>query len=156
MSRWSEFELAAPEFAAAGRRLLVGADGIAIGFLATAASPARPHIAPVCPVFGPEALYLSAAAGSPKARDLRENGGFALHAFLGANDEEFQLAGRAAEVLDADERRTVHAAIPFPAYKEDDPLFRLDPARALWVYWERVGTPETRAVRRRWPALRLR
>ena len=33
---WAEFEQAAPEQAAAGRRLLVGADGVAIGFLATA------------------------------------------------------------------------------------------------------------------------
>jgi hypothetical protein len=75
-----------------------------------------------------------------------------LHAFLGANDEEFQVAGRAAEVLDETQRSAVHAAIPFAAFQRADPVFRLDVERALWVYWERVGQPDTRAVRRRWTA----
>ncbi len=73
-----------------------------------------------------------------------------LHAFLGADDEELQLAGRAEEVRTAEERAAVHAAIPFPAFDTADPVFRLSIERALWVYWERAGQPDTRAVRRRW------
>ena len=38
MSSWADFERAASEFAAAGRRLLVGSDGTAIAFLATVAA----------------------------------------------------------------------------------------------------------------------
>lgn len=150
MASWAELERAAPGIAASGRRLLVGADGVAIGFLATADAAGRPHIAPVCPIFCGEELYLSAAARSPKVRDLRSNGRFVLHAFLGESDEELQLAGRATEAHEPAERAAVHAAIPFPAFHKEDPIFRLAFERALWVYWENAGRPDTRAVRRRW------
>lgn len=149
---WTAFERAAPDFAAAGRRLLVGDDGVAIAFLATASSSGRPRQAPVCPIFCGDSLYLSAGARTPKVRDLRGAGGFSLHAFLGANDEEFQLQGSASEVHDTTERAAVHAAIPFPAFEAADPIFRLDCERVVWVYWERVGQPDTHAVRKRWVA----
>lgn len=145
------FAAAVPEFAAAARRLFVGADGVAIGFLATVSASARPHLAPVCPVFCGDELYLVAAAHSPKASDLRANGAFVLHAFLGANDEELQLAGRAHEVEEPAERAAVHAAIPFASFQRSDPIFRLGLERALWVHWECPGQPDTKAVRRRWP-----
>ena len=32
-----------------------------------------------------------------------------------------------------------------------DPIFRLAVERALWVYWECVGQPDTKPIRRRWP-----
>ena len=38
MRDWAAFEALAPDFAAAARRLLTGADGVAIGFLATVGS----------------------------------------------------------------------------------------------------------------------
>jgi hypothetical protein len=152
MPSWSAFESAAPDFGAAGRRLLVGADGVAIGFLASVSAAGRLHLAPVCPIFCGGDLYVSAGAHTPKASDLRETRSYVLHAFLGANDEEFQLAGRAGDVTEAAERAAVHAAIPFPAFSRSDPIFRLAIERALWVYWERAGQPDTVAVRRRWPA----
>jgi hypothetical protein len=148
---FAAFAAAAPDFASAARRLFVGADGVAIGFLATASAAARPHLAPVCPVFCGDELYLVAVAHSPKAVDLRENGAYVLHAFVGANDEELQLAGCAREVESAEERAAVHAAIPFASFGRSDPIFRLPIERALWVYWERAGQPDTKAVRRRWP-----
>jgi ribosomal protein S18 acetylase RimI-like enzyme len=150
VASWAELERDAPDFAHAGRRLLVGADGVAIGFLATVGARGGVHLAPVCPIFCGAQLYLSAGSRTPKARDLRAGGRYALHAFLGASDEEFQLAGEAHEVEAADERAAVHAAIPFAAFQPTDPLFRLSVERALWVSWERVGQPDTRAVRRRW------
>jgi len=150
MASWAEFERAAPELAAAGRRLLVGDDGVAIAFLATSGSRG-PQLGPVCPIFCGDDLYLSASARTPKVGDLRGDGRYALHAFLGANDEELQVAGRAREVTAEKARAAVHEAIPFPAFQRDDPIFRFDIERALWVYWERVGQPDTRAVRRRWP-----
>ncbi len=155
MGSWAEFEAAEPGFAAAGRRLLVGSDGVAIGFLASVSARSVPHLAPVCPIFAGPQLCVSAGAHTPKAEDLRATGGYVLHAFLAANDEEFQIAGRATEVLDAAERAAVHQAIPFAAFKREDPIFRLSVDRALWVYWERVGQPDTKAVRRRWRPLQL-
>jgi hypothetical protein len=152
VASFAEFESSAPDFAAAARRLFVGSDGVAIGFLASVSARGVPHVSPVCPIFAGEQLYVSAGAPTPKTRDLRDTGAFVLHAFLAANDEEFQLAGHALEVRDPAERSAVHAAIPFAAFKTDDPIFRLSIERALWVYWERVGQPDTKAVRRRWPS----
>lgn len=150
MANWAAFEAAAPDFAAAARRLLVGADGVAIGFLATVSRQARPHLSPVCPIFCGDELYLSAGAHTGKVTDLRANGAYVLHAFLGANDEELQIAGQATEVLSEPERTAVHAAIRFASFNRSDPIFRFTIERALWVYWERVGQPDTRAIRKRW------
>jgi hypothetical protein len=152
LANWTVFEREAPEFAAAGRRLMVGDDGVAIAFLATSSSEGQARQAPVCPIFCGDWLYLSASGGSPKVRDLREGGRFSLHAFLGENDEEFQLQGSAVEVEGEVERAAVHAAIAFPAFEANDPIFRLEFERAVWVYWEKVGQPDTRAVRKRWVA----
>jgi len=151
MASFSEFEAIAPEFAAAARRLMIAADGVAIAFLATVARDGRPHLSPVCPIFCDADLYLSAGIHTPKASDL-QGGHFVLHAFLAANDEEFQLAGRACLVDAEAERAAVHGAIPFKAFGRDDPIFRFSIERALWVYWERVGQPDTKPVRRRWKA----
>lgn len=145
-----DFEAAAPDFAAAGRRLLGGADGLPIGFLASADAGSKPHLSPVCPIFAGRGLYLSAKGGSPKAGDLRANGRFSLHAFLGADDEEFQILGRAREVTEPREREQVHQAIRFGAFDRSDPVFELAVERALWVAWENVGQPDTRPIRRRW------
>ncbi len=152
MTSWSELERAAPDIAAAGRRLLVGADGVAIGFLATVGAAGAPRIAPVCPIFCGDDLFLGAGARTPKVGDLRRSGAFALHALLAANDEEFQVSGTAVEIVEPEERRAVHEAIPFAASRKQDPIFRLGLERALWVHWERVGQPDTKAVRRRWRA----
>ncbi len=153
MNSWAAFSEAAPHLAEAGKRLLVGEDGVAIAFLGTAQASGALHLAPVCPIFCGQGLYLSAAAHSPKVRDLRRDGRYALHAFLGENDEEFQLRGQARETVDPGERARVHEAIPFPSFDPEDPIFEFGIETVLWAHWERVGQPDTRAVRRRWPPL---
>jgi hypothetical protein len=152
MARWAEFASDAPAIASAGARRLVGADGIAIGFLATVSARGGPRLAPVCPIFCGDELYVSTASRSPKVEDLRRRRQYALHAFLGENDEEFQMSGRAIEVTEDAERAAVHAAIPFRSFSAADPLFRLAIDRVVWVYWERVGEPDTYAMRRSWRA----
>lgn len=152
MPSWSGFARDAPDFAAAAERLLRGDDGLPIAFLATATRGGVPHLGPVCPIFCGDQLYLCAGAKTPKARDLRAGGAFSLHAFLGESDEEFQLRGSAEGVHDSAERRAVHEAIPFASFDPHDPIFRFSIEHALWVFWERVGQPDTKAVRRRWSA----
>ncbi len=151
MSTWARFRLDCPKLEEAGRRLLIGEDGVAIAFLATSNAAGIPHLSPVCPIFTHDALYLSAASQSPKVRDLRSNGEFALHAFLGESDEEFQVSGRAEETTDPSERAAVHDAILFPSFDRAHPIFRLSIDRALWVHWERAGQPDMKAIRERWP-----
>ena len=150
MASWVEFERLAPDFAEAARRLLIGSDEVAIAFLATVTKANAPRLAPVCPIFCGDDVYLSAGARTPKVRDLRAKKAYAIHAFLGKNDEELQFSGASSEVTDARERAAVHEAIAFAAFDKRDPIFRLVVERALWVYWERVGQPNTKAIRKRW------
>jgi hypothetical protein len=151
-SSWSDFSASAGDLGAAARRLLVGADGVAFAFFATADRSAQPHLSPVCPVFCGDHVYVVAPAHTPKVGDLRANPAFVLHAMPGANDEELQVAGSAREVSDPSERSAVHDAIPFPSFGRADPIFRLRIERALWVRWERPGQPDTHPVRTRWRA----
>ncbi|MEJ2132466.1 MAG: pyridoxamine 5'-phosphate oxidase, partial [Gammaproteobacteria bacterium] len=95
MISWQAFTQQAPRFAEAGARLFDhGGNGISIGFLATVTATAKPRLAPVCPIFFEQGIYLSVGAPTPKRADLKERGDYVLHTFLGTNDEEFQIAGR--------------------------------------------------------------
>jgi len=147
---WAEFVASDMAFAEAGARLLVGADGIALAWLATEGERG-PHLGPVCPVFSRGRVFLLASNATPKVADLRANGRYALHAPLGEEDEEFQFSGTATEILDAEARASVHADVPFPAWNADDPIFELRVGRALHVNWRAFGTPEAERIVRRWP-----
>jgi len=149
---WHELERAAPDFAAAGIRLLAQGDGAPIGFLATAHRAL--HLAPVCPIFCDGAIYLSVGATTPKRRDLDRDGRYVLHAFLAPRDEEFRIAGRATLVADGGDRVCVQDAIRFGAFGRDDPIYRLGIDRVMWGYWENAGKPGTRPIRRLFPERR--
>ena len=148
---WAEFVASDMAFAEAGARLLFGAEGAAVAYLATADAEGTPHVGPVCPVFSRGRLYLVAAGGTPKVQDLRTGGAFALHAPLGERDEEFQLGGRAREVVDQSERAAVQADIPFPSWNPADPIFELRVGRALHVVWEGHGEAAMQRLSKRWP-----
>lgn len=148
---WAKFEASAPDLAAAGRRLLVGADGVAMAFLASAGT-SGPHLSPICPIFAGDGLYLCAVETTPKVQDLRECPRYSLHAFLGNADEEFQVQGSVSEVVNSNERFAVHEAIPFQSFDPKDPIFVLGLSRAIWVQWQNPGQPDTRPIRRSWVA----
>jgi hypothetical protein len=150
MTSWSDFASARPAFAEAGARLF---RQYGVALLATVADDGSPRMAPVCPVLSGDHLYLIVAAATPKARHLRRDSGYALHAFLGANDEEFQVRGDAVLVESEEERSQVHRAAAF-SFKREDPIFRLSVEHSLWCHWERVGQPDTKAIRQRWSAQR--
>ena len=131
---------------------MLGADEVAIGFLATARRGGQPHLAPVCPIFADGRLYVSVPPATPKCRDLAETGHYVLHAFLGPDDEEFAITGHAVEVHDPDERAAVHTAMRFGSFHRHHPVFGLDIAACHWVRWDDVGTSTTRRHIRRWRA----
>lgn len=78
MRTWGEFEAAAPELAAAGRRLIhIRGDGEA--FLATVRDGQEPRIHPINVGIIGEHLYAFIIARSPKRVDLEADGRYALH-----------------------------------------------------------------------------
>ena len=149
-SSWAEFERSAAEFGAAGRRRLIGSDGVAIGFLASVSPRGGLHVSPV--------FRSSAETRSTSALErTREGRGPPRDAHLRParvpqrNDEEFQVAGSATEVADEPERAAVHAAIPSRRSSARIDLPSRRRARVLGVLGER-GSPDTKPIARRWPA----
>ena len=149
MSTWSELEKEAPAIADAGRRLLPE-----VAFLATVSSSGRPRVHPVCPAIAQGRLWVFVMSGSPKRRDLDDNGWFALHALPGPEDEEFYVAGTARRVDDSAAREAALAAMPYEDADERHLLYEFPPDRALWTTWENFQKPGMRPVHRVWRARR--
>ena len=146
--RWSEFYRAAPDIAAMGRRLLYRPDRGEVAILATVDRRGAPRVAPVCPVFNEAGLYVLASAGTPKVPQLTRDPRYALHAQVGADDLEFQIAGRARLLTSAAERAEVLDAVPFDSFDPEDPIFELLIRSGIAVTWPAPDSP----VRLRWAA----
>jgi hypothetical protein len=125
---WPEFADARPDLAQPGRALLYQF-GVGLGFLATTRPDGGPRLHPMCPIVGPAGLY-ACIVPSPKARDLRRDGRYALHSFpCEDNEDAFVCHGRVQTESDPDVRAVLGATfvseradigVPFPA--DDDLL----------------------------------
>ncbi len=148
MATWQTFEQSAPPLAAAGKRLLYHPEHGEVGIFATLDAGGAPRLAPLCPIFTATGIYILVAATTPKRRHLDADPRYALHAQVGASDEEFQIRGLARPVHEADERTRVLDAVTYDSFERRDPIFELDVQHALWVTWEEPGAP----VRHAWTA----
>jgi hypothetical protein len=139
MLHWPEFRSTAPEIATIGEKLLYNPKAGEVAIIATVDHQQKPWVAPFCPIFTEQGMYLLAGAHTPKARHLLVNSAYSLHALLGADDLEFQVAGMARSVTMERERSAVISAVPFPSFDATDPIFELQIARALTVTWPEPG-----------------
>ncbi len=128
MATWGEFERAAPQLAAFGAERLLKPPA----YLATVRADGTPRVHPVTPIIGDGRLFVFMEPTSPKGRDLRARGSFALH--NGVPDTmghggEFFIRGHATLVEDDELRRAAIAAASYePA--ERYVLFELDVTEA--------------------------
>jgi pyridoxamine 5'-phosphate oxidase-like protein len=116
MARWAAFAVEAPALAAFGEERLRAAPA----YLATVRADGSPRVHPVTPIFGAGGLFLFMEPTSPKGRDLRERGSFAMHNGVPDMDGtggEFWIAGHGDPVEDATVRAAVAEAA---AYVPDD------------------------------------
>jgi len=138
--RWSEFALAAPALAAFGADRL----GRPPAYLATAAADGGVRVHPVTPVLTDDGLYVFMEPTSPKGRDLRERGRFALHNGVPDTDGsggEFAVRGEGHPVDDPAVRAAAVAAAPYePADRYV--LYELLVASARAVSYGDVPLPE--------------
>ncbi|MGH8959331.1 MAG: pyridoxamine 5'-phosphate oxidase family protein [Acidimicrobiia bacterium] len=96
---WGEFAQREPELAGFGADRLTAAPA----YLATVRRSGAPRVRPVTPIFTSTGLFLFMEPTSPKGRDLRERGWFALHNGVPDNagsGGEFCVEGRALSVDD--------------------------------------------------------
>jgi hypothetical protein len=153
LATWGQFASAAPELADKGRRLLYRTGG-GEALLATVRADAAPRIHPIAVAVVGEGLY-GFILPSPKLRDLREDGRFALHAYPDAErPHEFQLRGRVRLVDEAtratlapDWSFTVGSAPAFEFLIEDAVLGERDSRDdwpPLYTAWSATPSPVPR------------
>lgn len=98
---WGEFSKQEPELAKFGAERLTAAPA----YLATVRRSGAPRVNPVTPIFTAVGLFLFMEPTSPKGRDLRERGWFALHNGVPDNagsGGEFHVWGHGLAVDDLD------------------------------------------------------
>lgn len=154
MTSWADLERDAPELAVAGQRLLEDAPGVpGVAFLATVNASGRPRMHPFIPAIVNGALW-AFVIESPKQRDLErasaggaseQRGQFAIHARLGADDEQFLVSGLARRVDDLDARRQIAASMPYDDIDAGHILYRFEIDRALWTTWATPTSPTHRS-----------
>lgn len=121
MATWAEFATAAPAIASAGRRLIYRTEtGRAL--LASIRGSELPRIHPISVAVAADRLVAFIIVDSPKARDLAEDGRYALHAHQDPDvPHEFLIRGRARPIDD----ETTRAGIAEAWYFEVDETYRL-------------------------------
>lgn len=129
MKTWNQFAALRPDLAEPGRALLYQV-GVGLGYLATTRSDGAPRVHPMCPVMTDAGLF-AFIVPSPKQRDLRRDGRYALHSFPREDDEDaFYCAGKASLVEDRGLRSELgavfvaeRAQFEVPEPSEEDLLF---------------------------------
>ena len=134
--------------AAQGRSLLYQ-HGVGLAFLATVRLDGRPRVHPMCPLLTEDGGLFAFIVPSPKQRDLKRSGAYALHSFPSpTNEDGFHLTGQAAMVSDADRRDDL--ANQFVSEREalgvvppslDDALFEFDIDSCLLTLTRGHGDP---------------
>ena len=139
--RWSDYEAAMPDMAAAGRTLLY-THGLGLGYLATIRPNGGPRLHPFCPILAVGGLWGFINHTSPKGRDLLRDGRYAIHAFPnGRNDDEFTVDGRAVACDDEATAGAVRAAYGATYQTPDDEtLFEFRIERALLSVYDEKST----------------
>jgi Pyridoxamine 5'-phosphate oxidase len=102
-SSWGVFRAGHPSLAAFGAERLGGPPA----YLATVRPNGTPRVHPVTPIIGADHLFLFMEPNSPKGRDLREQGSYALHSAvpdMQGTGGEFKVSGIATLVEDEDLR----------------------------------------------------
>jgi hypothetical protein len=113
---WGDFKTQAPDLAAFG----AGRLAVPPAYLATLRVGGLPRVHPVTPIIGLTRIFVFMEPTSPKGRDLRERGWYALH--NGVPDTfgtggEFFISGQAILINDAEVRAS---AVEAAMYQPDD------------------------------------
>jgi hypothetical protein len=144
---WRDFKVQQPDFAQQGAELLYHF-GVGLAFLGTVRRDGGPRLHPICPLVTEEGLY-AFIVPSPKLRDLRRDGRYAMHSYpLEDNEDAFYLSGAASQVTEpavrdrlgrqfADERSD--QAIPAPG--DEQHLFEFGVHMAMLTRTTGHGDP---------------
>ena len=143
---WKDLENAQPELAAFGIERF---QQFGVAYLATVRADGSPRVHPVTPIVGQGRLFLFMEPTSPKGRDLRRDGRYAMHCSVSnssGESGEFYISGRATFV---DDPATRELAVALASYTpaERYVLYELDVESAVSIVYTDDG-----AVRQQWKA----
>lgn len=146
---WKEFEKNSPELASLGHEKL----NRKITYLAILSKGGSPRIHPVTPFIGNGMLFIFTQPLSPKIRDLRRDGRYALHCSVGGEGPliEFLVSGSAEEVSDPFVRTQAESIAASPVVIDSYVLFEFKVERVLVVEYDEDRKP----VVRRWRGMKI-
>jgi hypothetical protein len=142
MATWEEFTVAAPELAAAARKLMEAHTHLTI---ATVRRDGAPRISGIEAQFLGDDLWFGSMPGALKARDLQRDPRFALHSGTGDASDwhgDAKVAGRAEEITDAERMKDIFEAMGHPQSGPSH-LFRVELSEVSTV---RLGEPADHLV----------
>ena len=143
---WRMYEKEAPEMA----NLSYDKLNRRIVYLAFLKNDGAPHLNPVTPFIGNGMLFMFTEPTSPKIRDIRRDGRYAMHCAMerGSPLEEVLVSGTAVEIKDSVLRMHAEQIAGSPVITEEYVLFEFLLQRSLIVHYN----SEKRKVIRRWKA----
>lgn len=152
MPSWGQFAAEAPTLARLGAESFA-ATGVV--YLATVRSDGAPRAHPVSPVLGAGRLFLFMEPTSPKGRDLRRDGRYAMHSPVDGpvpTVPQFYLTGTGRPVDDDPDLRA--AAVHAAGYPVQDRfvLYELDIDAIMCTTYDAVDPYNQPPVREYWPA----
>ena len=145
---WKEFEKRVPKMAALGFERL----NRKVTYLATLRKDGSPRLHPVTPFIGNGMLFMFTEPSSPKIRDLRRDGRYALHCSVDRKEGEplieFLVSGTAQVINDAIVRRQAAEEIAAsPIVTNDYVMFEFRIENALLIEYDDDG----KRTIQRWP-----
>lgn len=141
---WKEFEDGSPELAQlAGEKL-----NRKIAYLATLRKDGSPRLHPVTPFIGNGMLFIFTEPSSPKIKDLKRDGRYAMHCSVGRNGAliEVLVSGKAVMLSDPLIREQAEKIARSEEVTKDYALFEFHISQVLVVTYDE----EEKQVVRRW------
>jgi len=141
---WKEFEEDSPQLASLGYERL----NRKIAYLAILKKDGSPRLHPVTPFIENGMLFMFTEPSSPKIRDLRRDGRYALHCSVNREGPlvEFLVSGNAEEISDLIVRAQAESIAAAPVVNDSYVLFEFQVKRVLMVEYDE----EKKRVVRRW------
>jgi len=141
---WKEFEEESPELASLGFEKL----NRKIVYLAMIKIDGSPRLHPITPFIENGMLFMFTEPSSPKIRDLRRDGRYALHCSVSREGPliEFLVSGNAEEISDLIVRAQAERIAAAPVVNDSYVLFEFQVKRVLVVEYDE----ERKKVVRRW------
>ncbi|MBN1876974.1 MAG: pyridoxamine 5'-phosphate oxidase family protein [Anaerolineae bacterium] len=136
---WKEFEEQAPEMASLGIERL----NRKVAYLAILKKDGSPQLHPVRPFIGNGMVFMFTEPSSPKVRDLRRDGRYALHCSVDRKEDEplieFLISGTAKIISDSVVRAEAEDIIAPSVVTNDYALFEFQVDYVLAIEYDHDG-----------------